>query len=218
MDFAEWEPVYHQIVEEMGYSILDDEASARLLRQLTMNKTLIDPDELRPLMRGRVNIIGAAAGPRDVEALEGTAICAGSAASAFIEASTIPDILVTDLDGKIEDQKECCKMGSVAVIHAHGDNHDLVQSQIDGFEGPMIITTQSRPDLVLVNFGGFTDGDRAVCMARHLGARDIHLIGFDFRYPVIKEGENKDVKVKKLRWAERIIFSMNPSHVSLTSY
>ncbi len=217
MDFAEWEPIYFQIIQDMGYSVLDDEASARLLRQLTVKNALIDPDELRPLMKGRVNIIGAAARPKDIEAIEGTSICAGSAASAFIGASKTPDILVTDLDGIIDDQKECCKLGAVAVIHAHGDNHDLILSHIDGFKCPMIITTQSRPDLVLMNFGGFTDGDRAVCMARHLGARDINLIGFDFHNPVIKDGENLEVKVKKLRWAERIIFSMNPCHVSLTS-
>ncbi len=216
MDFAEWEPVYSQIIQEMGYSVIDDEASARLLRSLTLNKVLIDPDVLRPLMRCRVNVIGAAARPDDLEEIEGTSICAGSAATAFMEAQRTPDILVTDLDGVIRDQKECCRQGAVAVIHAHGDNNDLIQAHIDGFDCRMIITTQSRPDLAVVNFGGFTDGDRAVCMARHLGAKDIHLIGFDFRNPVIKEGEDIDTKVKKLSWAERIIITMNPAHVSLT--
>lgn len=216
MDFAEWEPVYLQIIKEMGYSIIDDEASARLLRQLTVNKKLIDPDTLRPLMRGRVNVIGAAATKDDLDGMDGTIICAGSAASSFIGSRRAPDILVTDLDGDIDDQKECCERGAVAVIHAHGDNFSLIQAHIDGFRCPMVITTQSRPDLVVENFGGFTDGDRAVCMARHLGARDIHLVGFDFHNPVLKDGEDMDVKVKKLVWAEKIIFGMNPGHVSLT--
>jgi 2-amino-4-hydroxy-6-hydroxymethyldihydropteridine diphosphokinase len=105
----------------------------------------------------------------------------------------------------------------VAVIHAHGDNSDAIMENIDMFTGPVMITTQSTPDLLLCNFGGFTDGDRAVCLARHFGARRINLVGFDFDNPSCKEGSDPAVKKKKLSWAKHIIFDMNPPGVELKS-
>jgi len=64
----------------------------------------------------------------------------------------------------------------------------------------VIGTTQSRPTNGLYNFGGFTDGDRAVFLAKHLDALKIILIGFDF------EDESVTLrKHKKLIWAKRLI-------------
>ncbi len=215
MDMDQWEIIYSEILEDMGYLRSQDEASARLLRHLMINKNLIDAESLRPLMASRVCVVGAAATVEELADLEGTIVCAGSAASVFAAASKFPDILVTDLDGQIEDQIRCCSQGAVAVIHAHGDNDRLIQRYAPLFDCPIIPTTQAGGDLVLMNFGGFTDGDRAVCMARHLGAKEIHLVGFDFENPVLEEGEDPVAKVKKLSYARRIIFDHNPSNVSL---
>ncbi len=215
MDFEQWEPVYSRIIEEMGYSRTQDEASARLLRQLAANKEILDPDELRPLMTKGVTVVGAAASPDSLVGAAGTLICAGSAASIMLRAGVIPGLLVTDLDGDVEDQAELCRRGATAVLHAHGDNHQLIQDHIDLFSGPMLMTTQSRPDLLLENFGGFTDGDRAVCMARHLGAERIELIGFDFDRPVVNDEEDAEAKRRKIQWARRIIVEMNPPGVEL---
>jgi len=41
-------------------------------------------------------------------------------------------------------------------------------------------TTQLKPFGKLHNFGGFTDGDRAVCLAEHFKAGLIILAGMDF--------------------------------------
>ena len=117
----------------------------------------------------------------------------------------VPDIVVTDLDGDVESQIEASEKGAVTLIHAHGDNIDLIMRYAKEFTGKVILTTQSRPDLVLYNFGGFTDGDRAVCLARHLGAENILLYGFDFENPSFKDGSDPAVKRKKLQWARRII-------------
>ncbi len=215
MDFKQWEPVYARIIEEMGYSRTQDEASARLLRQLAANKELMDPDELRPLMADGVTVVGAAATPEGLQDADGTLICAGSAASIMRDADRTPHLLVTDLDGDVEDQAELCRRGSIAVIHAHGDNHQLIQDHIALFKGPMVITTQSRPDMLVENFGGFTDGDRAVCMARHMGAKTVSLIGFDFDRPLVREDEDEATKRRKIEWARRIILDMNPPGVKL---
>ncbi|HIJ00685.1 MAG: 2-amino-4-hydroxy-6-hydroxymethyldihydropteridine diphosphokinase [Candidatus Methanomethylophilaceae archaeon] len=215
MYFEEWEPVYERIIKEMGYSRLQDEASARMLRHMILNKRLIDVDDLIPLMSGVVNVVGAAVVPEELTDIDGTVICAGSSAKTLIEANLIPEILITDLDGDLVPQAECCRRGAVAVIHAHGDNADLIQQHLHLFNGPIIATTQSRPDLLMVNMGGFTDGDRAVCMARHLGAKKIRLVGFDFERPIVSEGEDLSVKKTKLKWAKHIIFDMNPPSVEI---
>jgi len=96
----------------------------------------------------------------------------------------------------------------VTMIHAHGDNADAIMKYAKSFTGKVVLTTQSKPDNLLRNYGGFTDGDRAYCMAKHFGVDDIELIGFDFQHPSYKDGSDLTVKAKKLKWAERIISSL----------
>jgi hypothetical protein len=60
-------------------------------------------------------------------------------------------------------------------------------------------TTQSVPFDRIYNFGGFTDGDRAALIAKKFGARKIRLYGFNF-----EKADNK-IKLKKLKWAKRIL-------------
>jgi hypothetical protein len=83
------------------------------------------------------------------------------------------------------------------------------------FRGRVVMTTQSSPFRQVRNYGGFTDGDRAVVLARHFGAQQIFLLGFDFLHPKPKKGKDPEVKLRKLAWARRIIFDQNPRQVSL---
>jgi len=53
----------------------------------------------------------------------------------------------------------------------------------------------------LRNYGGFTDGDRAVCIAEHFGAARVTLAGFDFDNPI----PDTPSKLRKLAWARKII-------------
>jgi hypothetical protein len=78
-------------------------------------------------------------------------------------------------------------------------------------------TTQSRPFGRLHNFGGFTDGDRAVLMARHLGA-PTRLLGFDFDTPRLKEGRDVEVKKRKLAWARRLICDTDSAGTKYVSH
>jgi hypothetical protein len=89
------------------------------------------------------------------------------------------------------------KKGCILVLHAHGDNVGRVESLIPKVGG-FIGTTQSIPFDRIYNFGGFTDGDRAVCMAKEMGARGIGLVGFDFE-------KAEGMKRKKLGWARKIL-------------
>jgi uncharacterized Rossmann fold enzyme len=223
MWFDEWEPVYTEILKDLRLDRSSDEASAKLLKMLTLNSDITDEDALRDMMGNDVIVVGGNVSGDDVRTLKGShysgkkMISAGSATDVLMMNDIIPDIMVTDLDGDVELQKKASAFGSVTLIHAHGDNYELVAEHAKGFIGRIIITTQSRPDTILCNFGGFTDGDRAVCTARHFGAKKITLVGFNFDTPVRKSNTDMEMKKKKLRWAKKIIFDMNPKGVTIIS-
>lgn len=209
MQFNEWEPLYEDILNDMGYDRSSDETSARVMKTLLCNSDLMDDDELRDMFRNEVVILGGSNADLSKIPKGVVTIATGSSIPLMMSAGLVPDIIVTDLDGDVEAQKKASASGSVTVMHAHGDNIDAIMEHAKGFKGKVIMTTQSRPDLTIYNFGGFTDGDRAVCMARHFGIRKISLIGFDFDNPVAKDGSDQAVKLKKLKWAQRIIDAEN---------
>ena len=222
MQFSEWEPVYLEILSDMNMDRSSDEASARLLKMLTLNSDMISEETLHTLMGTDVIVVGGNASKEDVLSLKDglaesrTIISAGAATDILVANDMIPDIAVTDLDGDTDLQKKASACGCVMIIHAHGDNADLLTEHVRDIKGRIMITTQSRPDMALCNFGGFTDGDRAVCTARQFGAKRITLIGFDLDNPVPKMNADPEIKRRKLRWARRIIFDMNPPDVEIT--
>lgn len=206
MKFEEWKPLYDEILSDMHYSRSDDESSARMLRALMLNADILSVDELEAAIGKKVSILGAADSlESDIESRPpaGTLISAGSATKRVMDSGIVPDIVVTDLDGDIESQIEASRKGAITAIHAHGDNTDLIARHAAEFKGKVVLTTQSVPNDIVYNFGGFTDGDRAYCMADHFGAK-ISLYGFDFRNPS-KDAANPELKMKKLLWAKKII-------------
>ncbi|MCL1811820.1 MAG: DUF115 domain-containing protein [Methanomassiliicoccaceae archaeon] len=211
----DWEPIYKEIVDDFGYSRASDESSARLLKAVMMNSDLISDDDI--VLQKCVTVFGSSDGlEKDITstAPRGTLIASGSSVGRVMEAGIVPEIVVTDLDGDIGPQIEASKNGAITFILAHGDNADLVQRYAQDFLGPIVLTTQSRPDNIVSNYGGFTDGDRAVCIARHFGAKNILLLGFDFDDPSEK-GADRFTKKKKLRWAKKIIFDHNDPGVAI---
>jgi uncharacterized Rossmann fold enzyme len=68
------------------------------------------------------------------------------------------------------------------------------------FKGNVVGTTQAAPLPHVYNFGGFSDGDRAVFAADELGASKITLVGVDL------DDENVDpMKRGKLQWARKLL-------------
>jgi uncharacterized Rossmann fold enzyme len=110
------------------------------------------------------------------------------------------DMIVSDLDGPVE--KIISDRESIKVIHAHGDNIDLISSNIPKIPGIVLGTTQSIPIGRVMNIGGFTDGDRSVLMAKLLGAKKVYIHGFDFSNPV---DSPPGIKLEKLKLAKEII-------------
>lgn len=218
MLFDEWEPTYNDIMYDFGFNKYDDEVSVRTLKAVTLNANLILDDDLHNIIMPEVTVFGDSSNLEDdVSKLTpvGTFIAAGSATKRMLEMGFKPDIIVTDLDGDIQSQAKANNNGAIALLHAHGDNADLIRQYAHLFKGQIILTTQSKPDRTVYNYGGFTDGDRAVCLARSFGARKIHLVGFDFENPNLKKGSDPEMKKKKLKWAKKIIFDMNDPSVEI---
>jgi uncharacterized Rossmann fold enzyme len=151
-----------------------------------------------------------------------TKIVADGAVKALIENNIIPDILVTDLDGDEKSLKKIGKGKTIMVVHAHGDNFDKLEL-VSKFKN-CIGTTEAKSFGKIHNFGGFTDGDRCVFLAKHFKAKKIILFGMDFGNKIGKYSKtkitSKKTKIKKLRQGKKLlewIASKNSSDLYTTS-
>lgn len=207
MLIQEWEPLYERILVEMGYNRHDDEECASILVRSVPKERLINLEVLKKLLSKEVTIFGAGPSLESIlhhRSFKGTLVAAGSAIEQLMEAGILPSILVTDLDGDIGYQLEVSALGAITVIHAHGDNKHLIERYASEFSGPVVLSTQSIPKSPLINLGGFTDGDRAACLAAHFGA-SIDLVAFEYDSPREMNSIEREVKLKKLTWAKYII-------------
>ncbi len=210
MKFEEWEPVYELVLKDMNFERLYDERAALILSKLLEIKArrkmpeVIEIDILRNAISGK-DILVCGKAPKlaneikNVDFKKYVTIAADGATSILMKNCVVPDIIVTDLDGNMEDEVRANEQGTIMVVHAHGDNMDALSEEVPRLKR-VIGTTQSKPFDNVYNFGGFTDGDRCVFLAQEFGARSITLIGFDF-----KDTNVTPLKKKKLVWAEKLI-------------
>ena len=215
MEFEAWEPFYEEILRDFGFSREKDEAVAVELDKLLGGNRVPDAI-LRKIIRGK-EVTVAGNGPNVAEEIgeaRGLLLTADEATSVALEKGLLPAILVTDLDGTVTDQAKANAEGTIAVIHGHGDNGPAVGKWAPRFSGATVATTQSRPTGGLRNFGGFTDGDRAVFLADHFGAARIRLVGFDFERPNAKDVDRR-TKQRKLDWAYILLGSLDRDELEL---
>ncbi|MCZ7382704.1 MAG: DUF115 domain-containing protein [Candidatus Methanoperedens sp.] len=210
MKFEEWEPIYKLILEDMHFDRLYDERSARLLSKMLEMKArkkipdVMEIDVLKNAIQGKdVLVCGKAPRLKDdiknIDFKKYVVIAADGATSILLNADITPGIIVTDLDGNMDDEALANEKGAIMVVHAHGDNLDALSAEVPRLKR-IIGTTQSKPLKNVYNFGGFSDGDRSVFLAREMGAKSITLIGFDFN-----DVNVTPLKKKKLMWAEKLI-------------
>lgn len=211
MSLSEWEPKYAEILKEFGYSRKKDEEAAIKLNSILKEKTPLK--KLREKIRSQtVFVIGA--GPSlsfSIPVLKKykkiIKIVADGATKALIENRIQPDIVVTDLDGDIEFLKKASARNAIMIVHAHGDNQKKLELAAD-FDN-CIGTTEGKPFGKVYNFGGFTDGDRCLFLARHFNAKKIILFGMEFGTKIGKYSKtripNKSVKIKKLRRGRKLL-------------
>ncbi|MDR1721763.1 MAG: DUF115 domain-containing protein [Methanobrevibacter sp.] len=265
-DFDKWEIYYEKILDDFGFSRVDDEKSAESLNEILKNRQHLSFNELKAivdektdfnttflvfgaglslekhvkivkqLIDGDIDYLNICGDIVDLDVLNGDVfnnkvinnnlfiIAADGTTSGLLEENIVPDIVVSDLDGKIEDLLKADAQGSIFVIHGHGNNLDLICKYTNDFN-LVLGTTQSVPFENIYNFGGFTDGDRAVFLAVNLGAKKIVLAGMDFGEYVTKysrpnldnEVELADeVKKKKLQYAYKLVkWLMNNSNADI---
>ncbi len=94
-----------------------------------------------------------------------------------------PKILVTDLDGVSRCFDRVEEIKPISFIHAHGDNIDLLQNYVPRAllsNVPIVGTTQVEPRIPVLNFGGFTDGDRALFISLSFRPKLVVLVGCDY--------------------------------------
>ena len=216
MKYKAWEPIYEEILKDFGFKREKDEEAAMIASEIISRKGDKGKDVKRvieSMIKGKTAIIcgNAPCLENDVREKQLEAdtfsfsrdflvIAANGATSVLLRNAIIPDIVVTDLDGNIADIIYANRLGSIGVVHAHGDNIEKLKKVLPALNENVICTTQSKPIHNVHNFGGFTDGDRCVFLAKEFGAKRIKLIGFDF-----EDKQASERKKKKLKWAKRLI-------------
>ncbi|MGZ4857617.1 MAG: 6-hydroxymethylpterin diphosphokinase MptE-like protein [Methanobacteriaceae archaeon] len=216
MKLEQWMDCYQQILEDFHFQKEDDEHSAQILNNILDDMGVLTPQDID--IKSKVLVFGA--GPslkpnlavlKNMKLDDFTLIAADGATTALLEESMIPDIIVTDLDGRIDDIIAANRKGALVVVHAHGNNQPQLKKYTTKFQN-VIGTTQSKPLSSVYNFGGFTDGDRCVFLALALGASIIVLSGMDFgklvthySRPDQKDGPADHVKQMKLEWAKKLV-------------
>jgi len=216
MRFSDWEGYYDAIVRSMNYSRDRDEQVAWMLSGMMESRAsqLAQISDLKDVFRGKHAYVFAD-GPSlasDIKDFPFTrpTVAADGATSKMMDEGIRPDVIVTDLDAeRVEDQVEANRQGSIVVIHAHGDNQRALEEWVPRFPGRILASTQAAPIRNVHDFGGFTDGDRAVLLADHFGSDPLILVGFNF-----DEGDAEyvsslgDIKLKKLAWGSAIIINL----------
>jgi uncharacterized Rossmann fold enzyme len=199
MDWPTWEPTYAAILAEFGYDRIADERARDELDDLLADRWQADLDALRSQVRGHeVVVLGGA--PHGALPLGPLFV-----ADPREPPPRQPTLIVTDLDGDVALQVALNAVGIPIAVHAHGDNRLALSEHVPRLRGPVLGTTQAERRGRVHNFGGFTDGDRACCIAAELGAASLALAGFDFSLPAPKPGRDPGVKTRKLAWAKKII-------------
>ena len=191
MLYKNWITYYKKIAQDLDLPFKQEKIAAEkfnnILREKKLN--LVHEKKLKYLLKDK-EIVVFGSGPSLEKTIieyngfikEKIKISADGATTALLENNIHPDITVTDLDGKISDLVKANQTGCVTLIHAHGDNRNKIIDSTLKFKGEIMGTIQIDPSKYknLHNYGGFTDGDRAIFLSEHFNAKKIYLTGFDF--------------------------------------
>ncbi len=191
--------IQDEIRKSFMWDLQSDIDSAKLLQSNCNNP------EPTLSFEGKVTVVGAAAKPGITTKYP--TIVADGAVGAMNDLSNIA-LIVTDGDGTPHIEKALNK-GIPICLHAHGDNlqsWSKILSLID--EDQEVILTHQTPIEIegMYNPGGFTDGDRAVCVAFALGATEVELVGFSTKDVGQWSGvTDKKRKLIKLEWMNKVL-------------
>ncbi len=211
--YRQWAPEYERIQAEFGFSFDREVAASERLVSLLPKPALERAEQrIRARVRGRDTIVVGLA-PRSGAPpvwmlpraeVPPALVVADGATERCLAGGLVPDVVVTDLDGPIPSEVTANVRGSLVLIHAHGDNVPALERWVPEFPGELAGSWAGPPERGLVDFGGFTDGDRAAYLAEYVGAPRILLFGFDFHH--VDPGDpSPEVKGRKLAAARRAL-------------
>jgi uncharacterized Rossmann fold enzyme len=200
-----YDTFYSSISTSLGYSKESDERSRDELSNLLRQKGIQAFDEqylsLRSHFKNR-NCIIFGAGPSlhdDVMNLYPVArkaknlvIAADGATDTLLEAMIAPQVTVSDLDSCSEKSLLAQSQQRTLLVHAHGDNIELLRQIVPRLGKNLLGTTQVNPIENVRNIGGFMDGDRACYFATSLDPKIVVIAGMDF----IEEAEEGSIKIR----------------------
>ena len=121
--------------------------------------------------------------------------------------------MVSDADGG-DGTIQAARRGKTIFLHAHGDNREdlkkILHISMEGSSPPPLVLTHQTPEEIpgMHNPGGFTDGDRAACIALSLGIpiERITLLGTNTEEVGRWSGTTvNSTKLEKLQWMGRIL-------------
>jgi len=223
--------IQNEVRQAFGWSEADDAESALQLQRflqhhdrwsfLHREKTLKRVTK-QLLNAQRVIIIGAGVEENELKpyAQPGDVFVAADGAVGALQGYSQLACIVSDLDGG-DYLDAAAKQGQTIVVHAHGDNVQQWQKTLASWEQctpspPLILTHQVNQVIPgMHNFGGFTDGDRALCFVLSLGCdpKTIELVGFSLNRVGQWSGVTvAETKLKKLEWMERIVSELGFGH------
>jgi uncharacterized Rossmann fold enzyme len=201
MEFEAWEPIYERIREEFGFQRENDEYARDVLKKISPKFRV---KNLTKFEGAKVMIVGGARCIKKelymVEEVD-KIIAVSTAADVLLEEGVKIDMMVTDLDKNPGTSVRLSKRKIPVAIAAHGDNIECLRKWVPKCDLNYVIgTTQVEPIGNIVNYGGFTDGDRAAFLGDVLGADEIIFAGWDFDDRLM--GVEKK---RKLKWAEFLL-------------
>ncbi len=232
IDRDEWNRIYIWIKSILPLNFDMDQISTDTLSYILQKATnVLNPNDISRIITAKGIAIIFGAGPsleKDVDTAEKMDLIknvpifvSDGASSYLVEVGIIPSVIVTDLDGNLEDIEYLSRFGIYIFVHAHGDNIDRLFNVLK-FKGYIIGTTQVEPRPYVYNFGGFTDGDRAIYIAYGLGIRRFILGGMNFdgpigKYSIIGRGKDPKIKLIKLNIAKNLILRLIRKGVEIYS-
>lgn len=231
MNWPDWKKSYYEIMDKLDFDTDADVQSVQLLEtyltKFYPTKKGLIMLKLKTIQQKPVIIAGA--GPslkKDFSTLfldpslskillNFQIIAVDGATTLFKQKNIIPSIVVTDLDGDLAAISWAIQKGALALIHAHGDNQQQIslffQKYYDMISKKDVWgTAQCEPGQFLFNFGGFTDGDRAIFLAFHFQSPLIGLIGFDFGTEIGEYSTlNSPIKKKKGKKIDKFLIALD---------